>query len=118
MGVNLTSVNIVSRGQGHVMITSFTRWTAWVLGAGFAGLGLIRLLPVESDQAMFVDWGLPMWLRAGAAIAELVAGALLFFPKTRAIGAVGVFTIMVAAGTVHAALGHNMFWAALYCGLP
>jgi uncharacterized membrane protein YphA (DoxX/SURF4 family) len=94
------------------------RITALVLGVFFAGLGAIRLLPVEFDQEMFADWGVPMWLRTGAAITQVISGVLLLIPRTRAIGAVGVFTIMVSAGTIHAMLNHNMAWAALYCGLP
>ncbi|TWP53721.1 hypothetical protein FKR81_02900 [Lentzea tibetensis] len=94
------------------------RITALVLGVFFAGLGAIRLLPVEFDQEMFAGWGVPMWLRTGAAITQLLSGVLLLVPRTRAVGAVGIFTIMVSAGTVHAMLGHDMAWATLYCGLP
>jgi uncharacterized membrane protein YphA (DoxX/SURF4 family) len=94
------------------------RVTALVLGVFFAGLGAIRLLPVEFDQEMFADWGVPMWLRTGAAITQVISGVLLLIPRTRAIGAVGIFTIMVSAGTIHAMLNHNMAWATLYCGLP
>jgi hypothetical protein len=94
------------------------RVTALLLGVFFAGLGAIRLLPVEFDQEMFADWGVPMWLRTGAAITQVISGVLLLVPRTRAIGAVGIFTIMVAAGTIHAMLDHNMAWATLYCGLP
>ncbi len=67
---------------------------------------------------MFADWGVPMWLRTGAAVSQLLAGVLLLVPRTRAIGGVGIFTIMVSAGTIHAMLGHNMLWATLYCGAP
>ena len=59
-----------------------------------------------------------MWLRTGAAVSQLLAGVLLLVPRTRAIGGVGIFTIMVSAGTIHAMLGHNMLWATLYCGAP
>ena len=91
---------------------------AVALGVVFAGLGAIRLLPVPFDQEMFADWGLPMWLRTGAALSQLLSGVLLLIPRTRAIGAIGIFTIMVSAGTVHAVLNHNMAWATLYCGAP
>jgi hypothetical protein len=99
-------------------VLMMVRITALLLGVFFAGLGAIRLLPVEFDQEMFADWGVPMWLRTGAAITQVISGVLLLIARTRAIGAVGVFTIMVAAGTIHAMLNHNMAWAALYCGLP
>lgn len=97
------------------------RWStviAIVLGVFFAGLGLMRLLPMTTDQALFQNWGVPWWLRTGAAIAELLAGAMLFVPRLRAIGAVGIFTIMVSAGTLHAGLGHNMALSALINGVP
>lgn len=97
------------------------RWAtvvAYLLGVFFAGLGLMRLLPVTTDQAMFADWGVPWWLRTGAAIAELIAGALLFIRPVRALGAVGIFTIMVSAGTMHAALDHNMAISVASNGVP
>jgi len=94
------------------------RWTALALGVFFAGLGTIRLLPVPFDQEMFADWGVPLWLRTGAAIVQVLSGVLLLFLRSRTFGGIGIFTIMVSAGTLHAALDHNMVWASLYCGLP
>ncbi|MQA01719.1 MAG: hypothetical protein GEV07_02960 [Streptosporangiales bacterium] len=97
------------------------RWAtaaAYALGVFFAGLGLMRLLPIATDQWLFEDWGVPWWLRTGAAAAELLAGGLLFVRRLRILGAVGVFTIMVSAGTMHAALGHSMILSALLNGLP
>ena len=42
------------------------RWVAIVLGAFFALLGAIRLLPVPFDQEMFADWA----CRCGCALAR------------------------------------------------
>lgn len=97
------------------------RWAtvlAFLLGVFFAGLGLMRLLPIETDQSMFEGWGVPWWLRTGAAIAELIAGGLLFIRPVRALGAVGIFTIMVSAGTMHAALDHDMAISVAVNGIP
>lgn len=97
------------------------RWAtvaAWLLGVFFAGLGALRLLPMATDQWLFEAWGVPWWLRTGAALAELLAGALLVIRRTRVLGAVGIFTVMASAGTMHAALGHSMVIAALVNGVP
>lgn len=97
------------------------RWAgvvAVVLGLFFGGLGVLRLLPITTDQAMFESWGVPWWLRTGAAVAELLAGVLLLVPRLRVIGAVGIFTVMVSAGTLHAALGHHMGLSAAINGIP
>jgi len=89
-----------------------------VLGLFFAGAGVMRLLPVPFDVELFASWGLPGWLRTGVGLAELTAGTLTALYRTRPIGAGGLFTIMVAAGTVHAALGHDMRIAVLVNGVP
>ncbi len=89
-----------------------------VVGLFFAGAGVMRLLPVPFDMELFASWGLPTWLRTGVGVAELLAGSLMALPRTRPIGAGGVFTIMVAAGTVHAALGHSMAIAVVVNGVP
>lgn len=78
----------------------------------------MRLLPVPTDQEMFASWKVPAWLRTGAAVAELIAGSLLLRRRLRPVGAIGIFTIMVSAGTLHAALGHSMVLSALINGVP
>jgi uncharacterized membrane protein YphA (DoxX/SURF4 family) len=102
-------------------LRSVPRWStvvAIVLGVFFFGLGVMRLLPIETDQAMFQAWGVPLWLRIGAAIAEILAGALILTRRWRPLGAVGIFTIMTSAGTLHAALEHSMAVTAAVNGIP
>jgi hypothetical protein len=89
-----------------------------VLGLFFAGAGVMRLLPVPFDIELFASWGLPLWLRTGVGVAELTAGTLAALHRTRPVGAAGIFTIMTAAGTVHAALGHSMAITAVVNGVP
>lgn len=48
---------------------------------------------------------MPVWLRTDAAVSRPLSSVVLLAPRTRAIGAVGVFTP-----------GNNMLWAPLYCG--
>lgn len=101
-----TGASVRTRPEHTVSRTATV--AAVTLGAFFAGAGVMRLLPVEFDVALFASWGLPGWLRTGVGVAELAAGALTLLPRTRAIGAAGLFTIMVSAGTVHAVLGHDL----------
>jgi len=116
----VTTVALPTAGPA-VRATTAPRWaetTGLVVGLFFAGAGVMRLLPVPFDMDLFASWGLPMWLRTGVGVAELLAGSLMALPRSRPIGAGGVFTIMVAAGTVHAALGHSMVIAAVVNGVP
>ena len=87
------------------------RWALWlaaVLGWFFAGAGVMRLLPVPFDAALFESWGLPGWFRASVGVAELLVGVLALRPATRQIGLVGIGVVMVSAATMHAALGHGL----------
>ncbi|QBI19916.1 DoxX family protein [Egibacter rhizosphaerae] len=79
----------------------------WLLGWFFAGAGVMRLLPVPFDVAMFADWGLSMGFRTLVGTAELAVGALALWPRTRPVGLIGIGVVMVSAGTVHAVLGHS-----------
>lgn len=79
-----------------------------VLAWFFLGAGVMRLLPVPFDVALFEGWGLPGWFRTCVGLAELAVGALALRPGWRPVGLVGIGTVMVAAGTVHAVLGHAM----------
>jgi uncharacterized membrane protein YphA (DoxX/SURF4 family) len=114
----MTAVTLQAR---TVASTTTARWPDRVglaLGLFFVGAGVMRLLPVPFDMDLFASWGLPMWLRTGVGLAELTAGSLLALRRTRPLGAGGIFTIMTAAGTVHAALGHSMLIAAVVNGVP
>lgn len=84
-----------------------------LLGWFFAGAGVMRLLPVPFDAALFESWGLPGWFRVAVGLAELVVGALALRPATRPVGLIGIGVVMVSAGTMHAALGHSLLVAAL-----
>ena len=115
----MTAINLPATPAART--ATAPRWaetTGIVVGLFFAGAGVMRLLPVPFDMDLFASWGLPMWLRTGVGVAELLAGSLMALPRTRPLGAGGVFTIMVAAGTVHAALGHSMAIAVLVNGVP
>jgi hypothetical protein len=97
------------------------RWAgvlAILLGLFFLGLGVMRLLPIETDQEMFLGWGVPLYLRTGAALAEALAGALILTRRWRVLGGVGLFTIMVAAGTLHTGLEHSLALTAAINGIP
>lgn len=90
--------------------------TAELLGWFFAGAGVLRLLPVPFDAALFASWGLPGWFRAAVGVAELLVGILALRSGTRVIGLIGIGVVMVSAGTVHAVLGHSLLVAMLLNG--
>lgn len=84
---------------------------AAVLGWFFAGAGMMRLLPVPFDVALFASWGLPAWFRIAVGLAELTVGLLALRPGVRPLGLLGIGVVMVSAGTMHAALGHSLLIA-------
>jgi hypothetical protein len=84
---------------------------AVLLGWFFAGAGVMRLLPVPFDVALFEGWGLSAGFRAGVGLAELAVGTLALNVRTRPVGLIGIGTVMVSAGTVHAVLGHSLLVA-------
>lgn len=88
-----------------------TLHAAAVLGWFFAGAGVMRLLPVSFDVALFASWGLPGWFRAAVGVAELAVGLLALRPGWRPLGLIGIGVVMVSAGTVHAVLGHSLLIA-------
>ncbi|PJR03196.1 DoxX family protein [Avrilella dinanensis] len=63
-------------------------------------------MPVPEDMAeeMMKDFGAIMeisWLMPLIAIAEIIGGLLIIFPKTRALGAVVLFPVMVGILLTH-----------------
>lgn len=90
---------------------------ATVLGWFFAGAGVLRLLPVGFDMALFTSWGLPGWFRAAVGVAEFAVGLLALRPGMRPLGLIGIGVVMVSAGTMHAALGHSLLVAVGINGL-
>src|SRR5690606_26445860 len=63
-------------------------------------------MPVPEDMAeeMMKDFGAIMeisWLMPLIAIAEIIGGLLIIFPKTRAFGAVVLFPVMVGILLTH-----------------
>jgi len=87
-------------------------YAASLLGWFFAGAGVMRLLPVPFDAALFASWGLPTWFRVSVGLAELTVGLLALRPGSRPVGLLGIGVVMVSAGTMHAALGHSLLIAA------
>ena len=85
--------------------------TANVLGWFFVGAGVMRLLPIPFDVALFASWGLPVWFRAAVGVAELAVGLLALRPGMRPLGLIGIGVVMVSAGTMHAVLGHSLLVA-------
>lgn len=104
-------------GAGASGTPAWAARLAGLLGWFFAGAGVMRLLPVPFDAALFASWGLPGWFRAAVGIAELAVGVLALRPATRPVGLVGIGVVMVAAGTVHAALGHGL-WVPVLVNAP
>lgn len=90
--------------------------SAALLGWFFAGAGVMRLLPVPFDLALFESWGLTGSFRAAVGVAELAVGALALTARTRVIGLIGIGVVMVSAGTVHVVLGHLLLVAILVNG--
>lgn len=84
---------------------------ASLLGWFFAGAGVMRLLPVPFDVALFASWGLPAWFRTGVGVTELAVGLLALRPRWRPVGLIGIGVVMISAGTMHAALGHALLVA-------
>ena len=90
--------------------------SAALLGWFFAGAGVMRLLPVPFDMALFESWGLTGSFRAAVGVAELAVGVLALTARTRVIGLIGIGVVMVSAGTVHVVLGHLLVIAILVNG--
>lgn len=105
-----------SEGGTHRVAPAWANRLGFFLGWFFAGAGVMRLLPVPFDVALFSSWGLPGWFRAAVGLAELTVGALALRPATRPVGLVGIGVVMVSAGTMHAALGHSLLVAVLVNG--
>ena len=103
-------------GGTHRVAPAWATRLGFFLGWFFAGAGVMRLLPVPFDVALFSSWGLPGWFRVAVGLAELTVGALALRPATRPIGLVGIGVVMVSAGTMHAALGHSLLVAVLVNG--
>jgi hypothetical protein len=102
------------RTERTVTLLDPPRWAARaavLLGWFFAGAGVMRLLPVPFDVALFEGWGLSAGFRAGVGLAELAVGTLALNALTRPVGLIGIGTVMVSAGTVHAVLGHSLLVA-------
>lgn len=98
------------RSHTHVPRPLAVRVAA-VLAWFFAGAGVMRLLPIPFDVALFTSWGLPAWLRAAVGVTELAVGVLALRPGLRPLGLIGIGVVMVSAGTMHAALGHSLLVA-------
>ena len=110
---------VAARAPRRVVLPVVPSWalrSAVLLGWFFAGAGVMRLLPVPFDLALFEGWGLTTEFRAAVGAAELTVGALTLNPRTRPIGLIGIGVVMVSAGTVHVVLGHLLVVAVLVNG--
>lgn len=114
-----THLTLSSTAQPTPHDAAVPRWAtpaAVALGLFFTGAGVMRLLPVPFDMALFADWGLPAWFRTATGLGELTVGLLTLRRSSRPIGLVGIGTVMVSAGTMHAALGHSLLVSAAVNG--
>ncbi len=84
----------------------------------------LNYMPVPEDMAeeMMKDFSAIMeisWLMPLIAIAEIIGGLLIIFPKTRALGAVVIFPVMVGILLTHVFVDTNglpialVIWAIL-----
>lgn len=61
-------------------------------------------MPTDFNEEMVKDFGALQeisWLMPLVAVAEIIGGILLFLPKTRALGAIILFPVMVGILLIH-----------------
>ena len=76
-----------------------------VLGVMFLASGVTKLLGLQVHVEMFEAFGLPRWALIPVGLLEALSAALLFIPRTRFFGALGVCAAMLGAAAVHLASG-------------
>lgn len=81
-------------------------WTAvsvvsYGLAALFVCTGLAKLWGAQFVEAQFAAWHYPLGLMFVVGGVEVLGGFLLMLPSARAIGAVLLAVIMIAAGVTH-----------------
>ena len=68
----------------------------------FMNAGIRKFGPRSFWTPIFQHWGLPHWFQLTIGVEEVVAAALLMWPKTARLGAVVIASIMLGAVTVGA----------------
>ncbi len=78
---------------------------AWLVSALLAALflmaGVSKLLGAEAHVEHFAHWGYPGWFRIVVGAVETISAVLLIVPRTLALGAGGIATIMLGATYTH-----------------
>ena len=74
---------------------------ALVLGVLMLASGVGKLAGFPMAVQMFAAFGLPTWTLYAVGAIEVACAALLFTPKVRFFGALGVFFVMLGAAAVH-----------------
>jgi uncharacterized membrane protein YphA (DoxX/SURF4 family) len=78
---------------------------AWVISALLAAMflmaGVPKLLGVTAHVEHFAHWGYPDWFRLVVGAIETSSAVLLLVPRTAAVGAAGIMTIMLGATYTH-----------------
>ncbi len=78
---------------------------AWLVSALLAALflmaGVSKLAGAEAHVEHFAHWGYPDWFRIVVGAVETISAVLLIVPRTVALGAAGIATIMLGATYTH-----------------
>lgn len=72
-----------------------------VLGLWFLLAGSQKFLAREVFEAMFADFGLPLWMVPVIGMLELTGAAAVLIPRTARFGATLIAAVMVGAVTCH-----------------
>jgi len=87
------------------MASKATTIGAWVMSVLLAALflmaGVSKLLGATAHVQHFAHWGYPDWFRLVVGAVETISAVLLIVPRTVALGAAGIVTIMLGATYTH-----------------
>ena len=72
-------------------------WLPIALGVVMIGAGVVNIAGPGSVRASFARWGYPAGFHRVTGGLEVAAGALLLFPGTSRVGAIGSLVIQLAA---------------------
>lgn len=78
-----------------------------LLAAAFLMFGTLKLTGAEQLAAEFVKWGYPTWFRLLVGVAEIGGAVLLLFPRSVALGTVGLGILMVGCVFSHLKAGEG-----------
>ncbi len=76
-----------------------------LLGLWFLLAGSQKFLSRPAFEAMFGDFGLPMWSVPVIGVLELIGAVLVFIPRSAMYGAGVIATVMVGATSCHLLTG-------------